>query len=77
MHWDMSSLGNASFATVVFGVLGNSAHPFHGFYKTFDWILPRIDVQRELGEKQNIAVAIVAAAVIISIGIVVSAAISG
>ena len=75
MHWDMSSLGNASFATLVFGVLGILLTLFG--YKVFDWILPRIDVQKELGEKHNIAVAIVAAAVIISIGIVVSAAISG
>jgi putative membrane protein len=75
MHWDMASLGNASFATLVFGVLGILLTLFG--YKVFDWILPRIDVQKELGEKHNIAVAIVAAAVIISIGIVVSAAISG
>jgi uncharacterized membrane protein YjfL (UPF0719 family) len=44
-------------------------------YKIFDWITP-IDVEKELGEKQNIAVAIVCAAVIIGIALVVSAAIS-
>jgi putative membrane protein len=43
-------------------------------YKIFDWITP-IDVEKELGEKQNIAVAIVAAAVIIGIALVVAAAI--
>ena len=43
-------------------------------YKIFDLITP-IDVEKELGEKQNIAVAIVAAAVIIGIALVVSAAI--
>ena len=43
-------------------------------YKIFDWITP-IDVEKELGEKQNIAVAIVTAAVIIAIALVVSAAI--
>jgi uncharacterized membrane protein YjfL (UPF0719 family) len=44
-------------------------------YRIFDWITP-IDVEKELGEKQNIAVAIVTAAVIIAIALVVSAAIS-
>ncbi|MDB5319346.1 MAG: hypothetical protein JWN40_977 [Phycisphaerales bacterium] len=43
-------------------------------YKIFDWITP-IDVEKELGEKQNIAVAIVTAAVIIGIAMVVAAAI--
>jgi putative membrane protein len=43
-------------------------------YKIFDWITP-IDVEKELGEKQNIAVAIVCAAVIIGIALVVAAAI--
>jgi|KBSMisStaDraftv2_1062788.scaffolds.fasta_scaffold6295988_1 putative membrane protein len=75
MHWDMASLGNAAMATLVFGVLGILLTLLG--YKVFDWILPRIDVQKELGEKHNIAVAIVAAAVIVAIGIVVSAAISG
>ena len=28
-------------------------------FKVFDWITPRMDIQRELAEKQNIAVAIV------------------
>lgn len=43
-------------------------------YKIFDWITP-IDVEKELSERQNIAVAIVCAAVIVGIAIVVSAAI--
>jgi uncharacterized membrane protein YjfL (UPF0719 family) len=43
-------------------------------YKIFDWITP-IDVEKELGEKQNIAVAIVCAAVIIGVALVVAAAI--
>jgi len=75
MHWDMASLANAAMATVIFGVIGIFLTLFG--YKIFDWILPKIDVQKELGENRNIAVAIVAAAVIVSIGIVVSAAISG
>jgi len=43
-------------------------------YRIFDWISP-IDVEKELGEKHNIAVAIVTAAVILGIAIVVAAAI--
>jgi uncharacterized membrane protein YjfL (UPF0719 family) len=43
-------------------------------YKIFDWITP-IDVEKELSERQNVAVAIVAAAVIIGIALVVAAAI--
>jgi len=43
-------------------------------YKIFDWMTP-IDVDKELGEKQNVAVAIVCAAVILGIAIVIHAAI--
>ena len=43
-------------------------------YKIFDWITP-IDVEKELSEKGNIAVAIVCAAVIIGVALVVAAAI--
>ena len=43
-------------------------------FKVFDWITP-IDVEKELAERQNVAVAIVSAAVIIGIALVISAAI--
>lgn len=43
-------------------------------YKIFDWISP-LDVEKEIGEKQNIAVAIVCAAVIVGIALVTAAAI--
>ena len=75
MHWDFKSLANALGATVLFGVVGIGLTLLG--YKVFDWILPKIDVQTELGEKHNIAVAIVAAAVIVAVAIVVSAAIIG
>jgi putative membrane protein len=58
--------------SVIYGLIGIVLTI--GGYKIFDWITP-IDVERELGEKQNIAVAIVAAAVILGIALVVSAAI--
>ena len=43
--------------------------------KIFDWISPRIDVQTELAEKKNTAVAIVVAAVILGVSYVVATAI--
>lgn len=46
-------------------------------YKLFDWITPKIDVERELVERNNIAVAIVVAAIIIGSGIVTAAAVGG
>jgi putative membrane protein len=41
-------------------------------FKVFDWISPRIDIQRELAEKHNVAVAIVCAAIILGICYVVA-----
>lgn len=46
-------------------------------YKIFDWITPNIDVEKELAEKQNIAVAIVCGALILGIAIVAAAALGG
>jgi len=44
-------------------------------FKVFDWITPRIDIQRELGEKHNIAVAVVVAAVVLGICHIVAVAV--
>jgi uncharacterized membrane protein YjfL (UPF0719 family) len=60
--------------SVVYGVMGIVLTV--AGYKIFDWMTP-IDVEKELSERQNIAVAIVCAAVIIGIALVVSAAIGG
>jgi Domain of Unknown Function (DUF350) len=38
----------------------------------FDWLNPRIDIQRELSEKNNLAVAIVVAAIVLGICFVVA-----
>jgi putative membrane protein len=43
--------------------------------KVFDWITPRLDIQKELVEKHNIAVAIVSAALILGICHIVAVAI--
>jgi putative membrane protein len=50
---------------VVFGVIG-IALALLGF-KLFDWLTPRVHVQKELSENHNIAVAIVCAAVILGV----------
>jgi uncharacterized membrane protein YjfL (UPF0719 family) len=60
--------------TIIYGVIG-IVLTVAGF-KIFDWMTP-IDVEKELSEKQNIAVAIVCAAVILGIAIVLHAAIGG
>jgi putative membrane protein len=36
-------------------------------FKVFDWITPRMDIQRELSEKDNVAVAIVCGAIILGV----------
>jgi putative membrane protein len=59
--------------SVIYGVIG-IVLTIAG-YKIFDWVTP-IDVEKELAERQNVAVAIVTAAVIIGIALVISAAIS-
>ncbi len=62
-------------STVVFGLVGIALMMLG--YKTFDWITPKIDVQRELVERSNLAVAIVVAAIVIGSSIVTAAVIRG
>jgi putative membrane protein len=44
-------------------------------FKMFDWLTPRIDIQMELAEKKNTAVAVVVAAVIVGMCYLMSVAI--
>ena len=67
--WQRATFGEAILATAAFGALG-IALLFIG-YKVFDWLLPKIDVEKELAEK-NMAVAVVVAALLLSIGIIVA-----
>ncbi len=60
--------------TVVYGVIGIALAAL-GF-KVFDWINPRIDIERELAENRNVAVGIVCAAVILGISAIAAIAIS-
>ncbi len=62
-------------SALVYGSIG-IALALLGF-KLFDWVTPRIDVERELSEKHNVAVAIVCAAVILGICYVVAHVVGG
>ena len=67
-YWDHFSSNVIS--AIVFGVIGILLMVLG--YKAFDWITPRLDVEKELAEKQNIAVAIVIAAVLIGVSILIA-----
>jgi len=70
----LQELGGPLLAMVVFAVAGILLMAL-GF-KVFDWITPKIDLQKELAERNNIAVAIVIASVIIGVALVVAVAMS-
>jgi len=61
--------------TAAFGVLGIGLVVL-GF-KTFDWLTPKLDIQHELGEKHNMAVAVLCAAIILGVSLIVAAAVHG
>jgi putative membrane protein len=69
--WPPHTFAGGVVSTLIFGLLGIVLTVF-GF-KLFDWLTPRIDVERELAQNHNIAVAIVVAAVILGVSIVVAA----
>ncbi|MDB5357281.1 MAG: hypothetical protein JWN24_3734 [Phycisphaerales bacterium] len=66
----MQGLGTNALSAIVFGVIGILLMLF-GF-KLFDWITPKMDIEKELAENHNIAVAIVIAATILGISIIVA-----
>ena len=66
--WDR--FPNNLFSAAIFGVLGILLMLLG--YKAFDWITPRLDVQKELGENHNLAVAIVIAALLIGVSLLVA-----
>jgi uncharacterized membrane protein YjfL (UPF0719 family) len=72
MHFDRESFGQLLWAAI-FGVLGIIL--IVAGYRIFDWVSP-IDIEKELSEKQNVAVAIVCAAVILGIAWVIYGAIA-
>jgi putative membrane protein len=68
-----SNLWGGVIGTIVFGMIGIVLTLFG--LKIFDWITPRLDIQKELVEKSNIAVAIVSGALILGICHIVAVAI--
>lgn len=71
---DFEQLMGGVITAVIYGVIGILL-VIAGF-KLFDWISPKIDIQRELAEKQNVAVAIVCSAVIIGICYIVASVVN-
>ena len=59
--------------SIVFGLIGIVMVVLG--YKVFDWATPKLDVERELAQNKNLAVAIVAGAMILGIAWIVAAAI--
>ena len=68
INWDR--LGSDVLSAIIFGVVGIGLMLLG--YKAFDWITPKLDVEVELSEKQNIAVAIVIAALLIGVSILIA-----
>jgi len=62
-------------SSIVFGIVGIVLMMLG--YKVFDWITPKIEVERELVERNNLAVAIVVAAIVIGSSIVTAAVVGG
>lgn len=61
----------SSFATsLLFGLLGIALMVLG--VKVFDWLSPKIDVEKELAENKNMAVAVVCAAIILGISYLVA-----
>ena len=65
---------SAVVSAIVFGLIGIGLMVV-GF-KAFDFITPQLNVEKELSEKHNIAVAIVIAAAILGISIIVAKIVS-
>jgi uncharacterized membrane protein YjfL (UPF0719 family) len=61
--------------TLLFGGLGIVLGALS--FKIFDWVTPNIQVEKELSEKHNVAVAIVCASLILGICYIVAAAVKG
>jgi putative membrane protein len=67
-YWE--NLWKGFVGSLVFGLTGIILAVL-GF-KVFDWITPRMDIQHELAEKHNVAVAIVCGAIILGVCYVVA-----
>jgi uncharacterized membrane protein YjfL (UPF0719 family) len=65
------------------GVLGTLIYGLIGIglivlaFKVFDWLMPKVDIDKDLAENKNMPVAVVVAAIIIGTSIVVAVAVHG
>jgi uncharacterized membrane protein YjfL (UPF0719 family) len=71
--WPPQSFWHALASCVIFGAVGIIL-TLLGF-KAFDWITPKLDLEKELMDR-NVAVAIVVAAVILGIAYVIAQAVA-
>jgi len=69
--WPSHPFLGAVLGTLIFSLLGIVLTVF-GF-KLFDWMTPKINIEKELAENHNIAVAIVIAAMILGVSIIIAA----
>lgn len=67
--FDPAGLLNSVVTTIIFGVLGTLL-TILGF-KVFDWLTP-FNLEKEVCEKQNMAVAVVCAAMMLGISLIVA-----
>ena len=74
-HWPPSTFLGAILSTICFGLIGILLTVLG--LKLFDWITPSINIEKELAERHNIAVAIVTGAMILGAAIVIGAALIG
>lgn len=64
-----SAMAGAAVNAVVFSLIGIGMMVLG--YKVFDWVTPKLDVEKELGENRNVAVAIVIGSLILAVAVVV------
>ncbi len=68
VNWE--SFGMNVLSAVVFGLIGIILMILG--YKAFDWVTPKLDVEKELMDNKNVAVAIVVGAVFIGVSILIA-----
>ncbi|HET6248105.1 MAG TPA: DUF350 domain-containing protein [Tepidisphaeraceae bacterium] len=71
---ELQQLGANALSAIVFGLIGILL--MVAGFKAFDWITPQLNIEKELSEKHNLAVAIVMAAAILGISYIVAKIVS-
>lgn len=72
--WTANSFEMSLLAAAAFGMLGIVL--LAAGFKIFEWITPRVDLEKELAEK-NVAVGIMVGALILGISMIITRAIGG